>query len=117
MLRGRSLDRENAGVLASSSTRPGDRAPVAGPTPEEFVMPRRPSPLSLAVGVSTGLALFLLAAAPAPAEDQRKGILPGGDGEAKFLKEHAASKAVFNSINRPMEGEKASKENAEHKNA
>ena len=39
-------------------------------------MPRRPSPLSLACCVSTGLALLLLAAVPARAQDQRKGILP-----------------------------------------
>jgi hypothetical protein len=83
--------------------------------PEEIVMPRRPSPLSLACCVSTGLALILTAAAPA--QEQRKGILPGGEGQAKFLKEYAASKAVFSSINRPMEGEKANKENAEHKTA
>jgi hypothetical protein len=80
-------------------------------------MPRRPYSLSLACCVSSGLALFLLAAVPARAQDQRKGILPA-DGEAKFMKDYtAARKNVFETINRPNEGEKASKENAEHKAA
>jgi hypothetical protein len=80
-------------------------------------MPRRPSPLSLACCVSTGLALVLLAAAPARAQDQRKGILPGGEGQDKFLKQYKTASEVFKGINRPMEGEKANKDNADHKNA
>jgi hypothetical protein len=74
-------------------------------------MPR----LSLAGFLSTGLVLSLFTAAPA--QEQRKGILPGGDGEAKFLKDYSASKAVFGTINRANEGEKASKDSAEHKAA
>ncbi len=80
-------------------------------------MPRRPSPLSLACCISTSLTLFLLAAVPARAQDQRKGILPA-DGEAKFMKEYSAAREnVFKNINRPLEGEKANKDNAAHKAA
>ncbi len=80
-------------------------------------MPRRPSPLSLAACGCSGLARVLLAAAPARAQDQRKKQLPSGDSETDFLKHHSASKAVFNTINRPQEGEKAKKDNPEHKAA
>jgi hypothetical protein len=80
-------------------------------------MPRRPSPLSLACLASTGFTLFLLAA-PALAQDQRKATLPSGDSEADFQKKYtAAKKSVFDTINRPQEGEKASKENPDHRNA
>jgi hypothetical protein len=81
-------------------------------------MPRRPSPLSLACSVSTALALVLLAAPPARAQNQRKGILPDGDSQKKFLTDYAAAKKnVFDTINKAIDGEKANKENAEHKAA
>ncbi len=79
-------------------------------------MPRRPS-LSLACCVSTGLALALFVAAPVRAQEQRKNVLPGGDGQQAFMKSYNATREVFKDINRPIEGQKASKENAEHKNA
>jgi hypothetical protein len=83
-------------------------------------MLRRPSPLSLVCCVSTSLALAFLAAAPARAQDQRKNRLPS-EGESGFMKSYgtvsSGPQSVFRSIKSPTEGEKASKDNAEHQKA
>jgi hypothetical protein len=59
------------------------------------------------------LALFVLAAGLARAQDARRTLLPP-DGQEKFLEKYKAQKLVFSTINRPTEGEKASKDVKEH---
>jgi hypothetical protein len=79
-------------------------------------MPRRPSPLSLVCCVSTTLALFAIAG-PARAQDgQRADLLPS-DGSEAFQKKYSPHKLVFSTINKPVEGEKASKDSKEHRDA
>jgi hypothetical protein len=78
-------------------------------------MPRRLSPLSL-VGCSfLLLSATFLAAGSARAQD-RKTILPS-DGEEKFKKELKAAEPIFKTINKATDGEKANKDNPEHKKA
>ncbi len=77
-------------------------------------MPRRPSPLPLVLCAST---LVALVAGPAGAQqDRRAGMLPP-DGQAAFEKAYIPHKAVFSTINKANEGEKASKDNKEHREA
>lgn len=79
-------------------------------------MSRRPSPLSLTCFVSTGFVL-LLVALPARTQEPRKGILPSGDGEKKFLQEHALTRKLFEDLKSVTGAERASKENPAHQNA
>jgi hypothetical protein len=78
-------------------------------------MPRRLSPLSLICCVSTALALLVPAVGPARAQE-RPGMLPP-DGQAAFEKAYRLQRPTFDLINKPMEGEKASKESKEHRDA